>query len=98
MKQKATPNVIRLSDWLKKGGAKNCSELLSNGRRCEINDSMTRDEQTTWIPHMLETTTPVKPRKKTLRKKEGNFTRIFHLEVGRNKIKLCQKMFFHHTL
>ena len=40
--------------------------------------SLTKDNQNIWISHMVETITPVRPRKKTTGKKR--FTRIYHLE------------------
>ena len=88
IRKKVAKSEVKKAKRDKKRNPHNCSEPLPNGRRCEINDyfwNMTRDEQTTWIAHMVETTTPVRPRKKTLRKKERNFTRIFYLEAeGKN--------------
>ena len=41
---------------------------------------------------MVGTVTPAWPRKKILGGKEGQFTRIFHLEKeGREKVQVCQK-------
>ena len=43
---------------------------------------------------MVETITPVRPRKKTTWKKERRFTRIYHFENDKGqKIRVCQKMF-----
>ena len=43
---------------------------------------------------MVETTTAVRPRKKTIKKNERRFTRICHLENDKGqKVRVCQKMF-----
>ena len=43
---------------------------------------------------MVETITPVRPRKKTTGKKESRFARIYHLENHKGqKVRVCQKMF-----
>ena len=43
---------------------------------------------------MVETITPVRPRKKSTRKKERRFTRTYHLENDKGqKVRVCQKMF-----
>ena len=56
--------------------------------------SPTKDNQNISISHMVETITSVRPRKKTIRKKERRFTRIYHLENDKGrKVMVCQKMF-----
>jgi len=52
----------------KKGCSKKCSESFSTKRRQEIHDyywSLNKDKQNIWISHMVETITPIRPRKKT---------------------------------
>ena len=55
----------------RKGCAKNCTETISNKRRNQIYEyywSLTKDNQNILISHMVKST-PVRPRKKTTRKK-----------------------------
>ena len=81
----------------RKGCTKNCAETISNKRRNQIHEyywSLTKDNQNIWISPMVETITPVRPRKKTTGKKEKRFTRIYHLENDKGqKAQICQKMF-----
>ena len=43
---------------------------------------------------MVETITPVRPRKRPPEKKERRFTRIYHLENDKvQKVRVCQKTF-----
>ena len=86
-----------VSDGSRKGCSKKCTAFLTNNRRQEIHDhywSLTKDQQSIWISHSVETIEPVRPRKKTSGKKERKHTRIFHLEdEGGVRRTVCQKMF-----
>ena len=86
-----------ISSNSRKGCTKNCTETISNKRRSKIHEyywSLTKDNQNIWISHMVETITPVRPRKKSTRKKERRFTRTYHLENDKGqKVRVCQKMF-----
>ena len=43
---------------------------------------------------MVETVTPILPRKKTIGKRERRYTKVFHIENDTGeKITVCQKMF-----
>ena len=79
----------------KKGCGKKCNESLTNERRQEIHDyywSLNKDKQNIWISHMVETITPIQPRKKTTGERERRYTRVFHMENDTGeKITVCQK-------
>ena len=89
---------------------KNCTETISNKRRNQIHKyywSLTKDNQNIRISHMVQTITPVRPRKRPPEKKERRFTRIYslvrllesilysvHLENDKvQKVRVCQKTF-----
>ena len=84
-----------LSSNSRKGCTKNCTETISNKRQNQIHEyywSLTKDNQNIWISLMVETITPVRPKKMTTGKKERRFTRIYHLENDKGqKVKVCQK-------
>ena len=56
--------------------------------------SLNKDKQNIWISNMVETVTPILPRKKTIGKRERRYTKVFHIENDTGeKITVCQKMF-----
>ena len=86
--------VVQSAQIPERVAQKNCTKTISNKRRNQIYEyywSLSKDNQNIWISHMVETITPVRPRKKTIGKKERRFTRICHLENGKGqKVRVCQ--------
>ena len=75
-----------------------CSEAFTEERRREINDmywTMTYEGRSTWMANMVDTITPVRPRKNNTKgEKERKVTRLFYL-ITNNREKICvyNKMF-----
>ena len=73
---------------LKKGCNKKCSENLRNERKHEIHDnywSLNKDNENICILHMVETITPIWPRKKATVKRESRYASV----IQWNLIALC---------
>ena len=54
--------------------------------------SLTKENQNIWFSHMVETITPVRPRKKTTGKKDLLESIIWRMTKDQ-KVRVCQKMF-----